>query len=153
MLFFYTKLHLFLRYLYIEILRNTIKNEYIPSIIYGIISEVLIYNLISNSYYIPASSYAISNDLNDNLSKQINGDFKASKIDKELMSLLLNNKSSGEGFFKSIAVKMSVEIFGGILDFKDVDEGIKFIDTQNNVEFDFNSVSSLILPPFFLSLS
>ncbi|MBQ8017763.1 MAG: AAA family ATPase [Methanobrevibacter sp.] len=134
---------------------NTIKNEYIPSIIYGIISEVLIYNLISNSYYIPASSYAISNDLNDNLSKQINGDFKASKIDKELMSLLLNNKSSGEGFFKSIAVKMSVEIFGGILDFKDVDEGIKFIDTQNNVEFDFNSVSSSIkeLAPFIKYLS
>ena len=71
------------------------------------------------------------------------------------MSLLLNNKSSGEGFFKSIAVKMSVEIFGGILDFKDVDEGIKFIDTQNNVEFDFNSVSSSIkeLAPFIKYLS
>ena len=129
---------------------NNIKNEYIPSVIYGIISEILIYNLTCTSYYIPASSYAISNDLNYNLSKEINGEFKASKIDKELMSLLLNNKSHDEGFFKDIAVKMSMEIFGGVLDFRDVGDGIIFIDSENDVEFDFNSVSSSVkeLTPF-----
>lgn len=49
---------------------------------------------------------------------------------------------------------MCVELFGGVLDFKDVDEGIKFIDTQNNVEFDFNSVSSSVkeLTPFIRGL-
>ena len=119
------------------------KNEIIPSIVYSIVSNAFIAHTKRNSYYIPASSYAISYDLNSILSHEINGNTSSSIIDKELMSLLLNNKNSNEGYFKEISEDMSREILGGTYVFDDVDKGIKFIDEMNN-EFEFPLVSSSI---------
>ena len=66
------------------------------------------------------------------------------------MSLLLNNETSEEGFYKDIAAELSKEILGGVLQFNNVDEGIKFIDEKNGIEFDFKSLSSSVkeLTPF-----
>ena len=121
-----------------------IKNRFIPSIIYGIISEIVIHSLTDNSYYLPTSSYTIAYNLNSILSREINGEGKSSKINKELMALLLKNNNIGEGFYKDIAIEMSKEIFGGVLEFKEDYSGIKFIDLKNNVEFSFDSISSSI---------
>ncbi|MBE6506049.1 MAG: hypothetical protein E7Z73_10015 [Methanobrevibacter millerae] len=119
------------------------KIEIIPSLIYSIIANAFIDETKNNSYYIPASSYAISYDLNSNLANEINGTLNSSKIDKELMNLLLNNKNMGEGFFKDISRDMSKEMVGGIYTFDDIDKGITFIDEKNN-EFEFSLVSSSI---------
>ena len=97
-----------------------LENIHIPGIIYGILSEAFISNLINNSYYIPASSYAISNDLNSSLNHEINGTLNSSMLDKELMSLLLNNESSNEGVYKDIGFELSKEILGGILEFNNI---------------------------------
>ena len=121
-----------------------IKNRFIPSIIYGIISEIVIHSLTDNSYYLPTSSYTIAYNLNSILSREINGEGKSSKINKELMALLLKNNNIGEGFYKDIAIEMSKEIFGGVLEFKEDYSRIKFIDLKNNVEFSFDSISSSI---------
>lgn len=123
---------------------SKLDNRYVPGIIYGIISQAFISNLVENSYYIPASSYTISNHLNSVLSHEINGNVNSSKLDKELMSLLLNNETPDEGFFKDIAIELSKEILGGVLQFNNVDEGIKFIDEENGIEFDFKSLSSSV---------
>lgn len=123
---------------------SKLDNRYVPGIIYGIISQAFISNLVENSYYIPASSYTISNHLNSVLSHEINGNVNSSKLDKELMSLLLNNETPDEGFYKDIAIELSKEILGGVLQFNNVDEGIKFIDEENGIEFDFKSLSSSV---------
>ena len=123
---------------------SKLDNSYVPGIIYGIISQAFISNLVENSYYIPASSYTISNHLNSVLSHEINGNVNSSKLDKELMSLLLNNETPDEGFYKDIAIELSKEILGGVLQFNNVDEGIKFIDEENGIEFDFKSLSSSV---------
>lgn len=101
-------------------------------------------------YYIPASSYAISNDLNSSLNHEINGTLNSSMLDKELMSLLLNNESSNEGVYKDIGFELSKEILGGILEFNNIDEGIKFMDENRGIEFDFRLLSSSVkeLTPF-----
>ena len=123
---------------------SKLDNEYVPGIIYGILSQAFISNLVENSYYIPASSYTISNHLNSVLAHEINGNINSSILDKELMSLLLDNETSDEGFYKDIAVELSKEIIGGVLEFNNVDEGIKFIDETNGAKFDFKSLSSSI---------
>lgn len=123
---------------------SKLDNRYVPGIIYGIISQAFISNLVENSYYIPASSYTISNHLNSVLSHEINRNVNSSKLDKELMSLLLNNETPDEGFYKDIAIELSKEILGGVLQFNNVDEGIKFIDEENGIEFDFKSLSSSV---------
>ncbi len=129
---------------------SKLDNMYVPGIIYGILSQAFISNLVENSYYLPASSYTISNHLNSFLAHEINGNINSSKLDKELMSLLLNNETSEEGFYKDIAAELSKEILGGVLQFNNVDEGIKFIDEKNGIEFDFKSLSSSVkeLTPF-----
>lgn len=129
---------------------SKLDNTYVPGIIYGILSQAFISNLVENSYYLPASSYTISNHLNSFLTHEINGNINSSKLDKELMSLLLNNETSEEGFYKDIAAELSKEILGGVLQFNNVDEGIKFIDEKNGIEFDFKSLSSSVkeLTPF-----
>ena len=125
-------------------------NSDVPGVIYGILSRTFISNLVGNSYYLPASSYAISNHLNSFLSHEINGNFTFSKLDKELMSFLLNNKTSDEGCYKDIAIELSKEILGGVLQFNNIDEGIKFIDERKNIELDYKSLSSSLkeLTPF-----
>ena len=119
------------------------KIENIPALIYSILSNAFINNAKNNSYYIPASSYAIAYDLNSSLTHEINGNINSSKIDKELMNLLLDNKNSKEGFFIDISRDMSNRILGGIFVFDDIDKGIKFIDKKNN-EFEFSLVSSSV---------
>lgn len=128
---------------------SKLDNMHVPAIIYGILSQAFISNFVENSYYLPASSYTISNDLNSFLSHEINGNITSSKLDKELMSLLLNNETVEEGFYKDIAVELSNEILDGVLQFNNVDEGIKFID-KSGIEFDFKSLSSSVkeLTPF-----
>ena len=123
---------------------SKLDNTYVPGIIYGILSQAFISNLVENSYYLPASSYTISNHLNSFLTHEINGNINSSKLDKELMSFFLNNETSEEGFYKDIAAELSKEILGGVLQFNNVDEGIKFIDEKNGIEFDFKSLSSSV---------
>lgn len=119
------------------------KVELIPSLIYSILANAFIHETKNNSYYIPASSYAISYDLNSNLVHEINGTINSSKIDKEIMNLLLDNKNLNEGFYKKISEEMSKEMVGGIYVFDDIDKGITFVDDKNN-EFEFSLVSSSI---------
>ena len=122
---------------------SKLDNNHVPGIIYGILSQAVISNFVENSYYLPASSYTISNHLNSLLSHEINGNINFSKIDKELMSLLLNNENTDDGFYKDIANELSEEILGGVLQFNNIEEGIKFID-ENGIEFDFKSLSSSV---------
>ena len=59
------------------------KVELIPSLIYSILANSFIHETKNNSYYIPASSYAISYDLNSNLVHEINGTINSSKLIKK----------------------------------------------------------------------
>lgn len=123
------------------------KDEFFIEVIFMMVVSSVMDTLNQTSYYIPAAGDELFKDVNNFIANDIQGAFKPSIVQKELLTNFLKVKTDmGQSPFYNLANELEHEILGGELQVKqgEIKEELLFIDNEYNMEFELELTSSSV---------
>ncbi|MEE0025154.1 AAA family ATPase [Methanobrevibacter sp.] len=123
------------------------KDEFFIEVIFMMVVSSVMDTLNQTSYYIPAAGDELFKDVNNFIANDIQGAFKPSIVQKELLTNFLKVKTDmDQSPFYNLANELEHEILGGELQVKqgEIKEELLFIDNEYNMEFELELTSSSV---------
>ena len=123
------------------------KDEFFIEVIFMMVVSSVMDTLNQTSYYIPAAGDELFKDVNNFIANDIQGAFKPSIVQKELLTNFLKVKTDmDQSPFYNLANELEREILGGELQVKqgEIREELLFIDDEYNMEFELELTSSSV---------
>lgn len=123
------------------------KDEFFIEVIFMMVVSSVMDTLNQTSYYIPAAGDELFKDVNNFIANDIQGAFKPSIVQKELLTNFLKVKTDmDQSPFYNLANELEHEILGGELQVKqgEIREELLFIDDEYNMEFELELTSSSV---------
>ncbi|WP_458456198.1 AAA family ATPase [Methanobrevibacter sp.] len=133
------------------------KDEFFIEVIFMMVVSSVMDTLNQTSYYIPAAGDELFKDVNNFIANDIQGAFKPSIVQKELLTNFLKVKTDmDKSPFYNLANELEHEILGGELQVKqgEIKEELLFIDDEYDMELELELTSSSVreLTPLIIYL-